>query len=110
MKLLFDQNISYKLIHLLSGFFPNSNHVKLLNLEKADDKVIWQYAKENNFVIVTQDSDFYERSLIFGFPPKVIWLKCGNNSTKNIINVIQKNNVEILKFIENVEVGCLEIY
>lgn len=85
MKLLFDQNLSYRLVGALTEVFPGSAHVRLLGMERADDETIWHFAKANGFTIVTQDSDFNERSLLFGYPPKVIWLKCGNASTDRVL-------------------------
>ena len=79
-----DQNISRKLIKDLKDLYPGSNHVYSLGLHEASDKEIWDYACKNDFVIVTQDSDFNERSLVFGYPPKIIWLRTGNVSTKSL--------------------------
>ena len=110
VKLLFDQNISYNLVEKLKMFFPNSNHVRLLGLEFATDEKIWEYARKNNFVIVTQDSDFNERSLLYGYPPKILWLRTGNTKTENIEKVIKTHHTIILQFGEDDENGCLEIY
>ena len=110
MKLLFDQNISYKLIEKLKDLFPNSEHVKLLGLESANDFEIWKYAQENDFTIVTQDSDFNERSLLHGYPPKILWLRTGNTKTENIKNSLTKHHKAIQEFGRNDEIGCLEIY
>ncbi len=110
MKLLFDQNISYKLIKALRDIFPGADHVYLLGLASASDQEIWEYAKKNDYVIVTQDSDFYERSLIYGFPPKVIWLRSGNVSSGHIERLLRKH-AQSIKLFEADEVGgCLEIY
>lgn len=110
MKLLFDQNISYKLVQELQDLFPESNHVKLLNLETASDEKIWQYARKNDFIIVTQDSDFNERNLIFGYPPKIIWLHCGNVQTENIKKLLTENYQSIIDFSKNNSLGCFELY
>ena len=110
MKLLFDQNISYKLVNILHDLFPDSNHVRLLNLETSSDKQIWEYAKKYNFIIVTQDSDFNEMGLFLGYPPKIIWLKPGNTSTKYIENLFITNHQHIIDFYKNPQLGCLEIY
>lgn len=57
MKLLFDQNLSFKLAKKLGDIFPGSSQVKLLGLDQADDAEIWEYARVNGFVLVTQDSE-----------------------------------------------------
>lgn len=110
MKLLFDQNLSYRLIDGLKGPYPGSAHVRLLKMERADDGAIWQYAKDNRYTIVTQDSDFNERSLIYGYPPKVIWLKCGNTSTDNILDLLKRQHAAVVDFHSNLATGCLELY
>ena len=110
MKLLLDQNISRKLVEELKDLFPGSNHVYLLGLHKASDEKIWNYAHDNGFTIVTQDSDFSEKSLIFGYPPKVIWLRTGNISTQNIKHLLIKHRKDILLLEKNKSLCCLQIY
>ncbi len=110
MKLLLDQNISRKLVKKLDYLFPGTNHVYLLDLHEASDETVWNFARENNFTIVTQDSDFNERSLIFGYPPKVIWLQTGNTSTSNILRLLTdyKQNIEL--FGKDKTLGCLQLF
>ena len=110
MKLLLDQNISRKLVKELDNSFPGSNHVYLLNLQTATDEEVWSYARENDFTIITQDSDFNERSLIYGYPPKVIWLRTGNTSTQNIKHLLIKHSQDILSFHKDKTLGCLQIF
>lgn len=81
MKLLFDQNLSFKLCQAVAEIFPSSMHVRLLGLSEAGDRAIWDYAGLNGFVIVSQDADFAEMAALLGTPPKVIWLRTGNQST-----------------------------
>ncbi len=75
MKLLFDQNLSYLLPRRLADLFPESDHVRRLSLDRASDDRIWEFAQANGFCVVTQDSDFAERSRLYGAPPKVVWLR-----------------------------------
>ncbi|WP_228061604.1 DUF5615 family PIN-like protein [[Phormidium] sp. LEGE 05292] len=72
MKLLFDHNLSPRLVNRLADIFPNSNHLFLLGFDQVPDREVWQYARDNNFIIVTKDSDFNEIVILRGFPPKVI--------------------------------------
>ncbi len=90
--------------------FPLSSHVRFLNLHESDDLGIWNFAKQNHFTIVTQDSDFNEWSILYGFPPKIVWLKTGNTSTDRVIKLIRDNFDEILSFENNPKSGCLELY
>ncbi|MBK7763982.1 MAG: DUF5615 family PIN-like protein [Bacteroidetes bacterium] len=112
MKLLLDQNISFRIVKKIQDFLPLASQVKLLGLENSDDYEIWEYAKLNDYTIVTFDTDFYDMSLIKGTPPKIIWLRIGNTSTKNLV-VCLLNNVELIKeFVQNNEykdLACLEI-
>ena len=80
MKLLLDENLSRRIVPFLQTAFPGSTQIALLGLESASDSEIWQYAKDNGYVIVSRDSDFQERSLVTGHPPQVIWLKIPNRS------------------------------
>jgi len=111
MKLLFDQNISYRIIKLLSEFFPESKHVKEVGLENCTDAEIWEFARLNNYVVVTFDADFYDMSVLMGIPPKIIWLRIGNTSTMNLSHTILKNKKLISEFCnEENPNACLEIY
>ena len=80
-KLLFDENLSSRLCRQLNSLFPGSSRVSLLGLERATDRAIWDYAKANGYVIVTLDADFVEMAALFGPPPKIIRLRCGNQTT-----------------------------
>lgn len=109
MKLLLDQNLSRKIINKLEKLYPGSSHVYLLGMQMSSDAEIWTYAFENRFTIVTQDSDFYERSLLFGFPPKVIWLRVGNTSTENIEKLLRQLHTQLLLFEKDKTLGCFQI-
>lgn len=78
MKLLFDQNLSPRLPRLLADIYAESTHVREVGLRDADDLIIWEYAKVHGYTIVSKDSDFQQRSLLTGAPPKFIWLRVGN--------------------------------
>ena len=110
MKLLFDQNLNFKLCERLNVLFPDSNQVRLLGLAQVDDSVIWEHAKANGFVIVSQDSDFADRASLYGPPPKVIWLRCGNQKTTFIEVILRTNSDRILEFEREPGTGCLELY
>ena len=109
MKLLLDQNISHKIVSSLSAVFPDSTHVRTEHLEKETDFEIWEYARDNGYSIVTQDADFYELALLHGFPPKVIWLRCGNSSTENIEHILLDNSNISKEFLSSPNYACLEL-
>lgn len=112
MKLLFDQNISYRIIKKLNDKFPESKHVSQVGLNDSEDIDIWQYAKREDYVIITFDSDYYDISLINGCPPKLIWLRTGNITTEEISKILLSNIEVITDFVlnlENTDKACLEI-
>ena len=109
MNLLFDQNISPKIIKQIEGNFPGAKQVRHLGLENASDLEIFEYAKRHGFAVVTFDSDFVDLNVIRGFPPKIIWLKTGNLTTKSVTELIYKNMVVIQSFLQSEEDEILEI-
>lgn len=98
MKLLFDHNLSPRLVNRLEDIYPNSQHLFNLKLDTAEDSVVWQYASEYEFTIVTKDSDFSELILLKGFPPKVIWIRIGNCLTNDVEFLIRSNVEKIKEF------------
>ena len=102
MKLLLDQNLSFRLLEALEPIYPGSTQVKFVNLGQRDDLTVWRFAKDNDFTIVTKDSDFHEFSVVFGSPPKVIWLKCGNR-TKSYVRGLLLDNQEEVKALSEIQ-------
>lgn len=86
MKLLFDENVSHRLPESLANEFPDSAHVRTAGLRGADDRQIWDYARDQGFAIVSKDTDFRERSYVDGAPPKVVWLDVGNAGARRLSN------------------------
>ncbi|MBX3295558.1 MAG: DUF5615 family PIN-like protein [Acidobacteria bacterium] len=109
MKLLLDQNLSWKLVEELSESYPDSKHIKQVLSTAADDRDIWNYAKENGFAIVTKDDDFVQRSLLLGHPPKVIWIRLGNCKTQQIFQLLTHSRETVLAFISDEEKSLLAI-
>lgn len=109
MKLLFDQNLSYKLISLVSDLFPNCEHVRDIGLETADDIIVWEYGQGNGLMIVSKDSDFHQRSFLYGYPPKVIWLRLGNCSTADVERMLRDNFAAIEAFYEDKDASFLSL-
>ena len=101
MKLVFDQNLSFKLVPILDSVFPGSKHVKDFGLTGNDDDAIWKLALEQSFVIVSKDTDFLHRSLLRGHPPKVIQLRVGNCSTRDIHELFTREEGTIKEFLNN---------
>ena len=98
MRLLLDENLSDRMIHKIVDLDPDSEHVKTLGLSNTDDAEIWEYAKTNGLVIVCKDADFHQRSLLYGHPPKFIYLRIGNGPTSKIIQSLRDNFDTIVQF------------
>jgi predicted nuclease of predicted toxin-antitoxin system len=109
MRFLFDQNISHRILKNLPGEFLDSTSVKKAGLINATDREIWEFAKKNNYIIVTQDSDFNELNSLLGFPPKIIWIRSGNLKTNEILKILVDHIVDIEKFASDSLLGCFEI-
>lgn len=98
MRLLYDENLPPRLISLLVDIYPDSVHVRDVGLRSGTDELVWLYAQENALIIVSKDSDFHHRSLLFGFPLKVIWIRRGNCSTRNIEAMLRAYQVQTEQF------------
>ncbi len=98
MRLLFDQNLSFKLVRLLADVFPDSVHVRDSDLLEADDAAIWRYAAERDLIIVSKDSDFHQMSLLHGHPPKTVWLRVGNGPTSTIAARLREHHATMRRF------------
>jgi predicted nuclease of predicted toxin-antitoxin system len=107
VKLLLDENISDRIVPSILDLFPGSAHVKAHRLITSDDAVIWSFAAENDFTIVSKDSDFHQRSLVFGAPPKFIYLRVGNCSTSRIIGLLRSEVSLIAEFIADANASLL---
>jgi predicted nuclease of predicted toxin-antitoxin system len=110
LKLLFDQNLSRKLVNRLADICPESSHVQLHELAEKTDTEIWEFAKLNDFCIVTQDADFPERSRLYGSPPKVVWLRCGNAPTREVEALIRAGAEAIQELLSKLDLHCLELH
>lgn len=110
MKLLLDQNLSRRMLPDLVPAFPESSQVQLLDLDFADDKILWQYAKDHGFALVTLDSDFHELATLYGAPPKIIWLKCGNRPRWYVAGLLLQHRDRIKSFGDDPAFAVLEVY
>jgi len=109
MKLLFDENLSPKLVRLLGDLFPDSIHVRDVGLKAADDPLVWDYAKDKTLMIVSKDSDMHQRSFVFGYPPKVVWVRLGNCSTSDVERLLRMNFTAIKTFYDDLYASFLSL-
>ena len=107
MKLLFDQNLSPTLAGRLADIFPQSTHVQEVGLDRADDAAVWNWARTYGFIIVSKDSDFHERSVFSGTPPKVVWLRRWTHPTRDAEHVLRRDAIRITGFAADPELAVL---
>jgi predicted nuclease of predicted toxin-antitoxin system len=107
VRLLFDANVSHKLVHALAGEYPGSAHVSGVGLRGAEDQQIWDHARAHDFILVSKDTDFRERSYVEGFPPKIIWLDVGNAGTLTIVTLLRSELERIERFATLAETSVL---
>ncbi len=110
MKLLFDHNLSPRLVNLLWDIYPDSNHVYRLGLDRFPDSEIWEYGKRENFLIVTKDADFSDLCLLRGFPPKIIWIRRGNCKTADVELILRNHYDDIEALNCSTTLGVLTLF
>ena len=98
MKLLLDENLSERVVPQILDLFPDSTHVKLHGLTQTNDTLIWSFAKQHGYTIVSKDADFHQRSLVYGHPPKLVFLRVGNCATSRITELLRSNYVLLSAF------------
>ena len=81
-----------------------------MGLDQQSDSIVWETAKKQNYIIVTKDSNFNELLILKGFPPKVIWIRSGNCSTKTIESLLRHNYKAILAFYQDKNIGIITLF
>lgn len=109
MKLLFDENLSFRLVAALADIYPDSSHVREIGLLGADDLHVWNNAAEHGYLLASKDTDFYERSLVFGSPPKIVWLRTGNSTVAETITLLRNQYIVVRHFAEDKEATFLAL-
>lgn len=109
MKILLDENVSYRIIKKIKHLFDDCKHVNEVGLIAEHDNDIWAFAQKHQYTILTFDADYQELSVLKGFPPKIIWLNTGNVRTEKLSALLIENIIQIENFHANENAGCLEI-
>lgn len=111
MRLLFDENISYRIIKKIVDYYPDSESSVRLKLIGHEDTTIWQKAKAVGYDIVTFDEDYVHLSQLHGAPPKVIFIRPGNIPTQPLAELLIRNHEMIHAFLtsQTDERDCLEL-
>ena len=109
MKLLLDENLSPRLVNRLGLLFPGLTHVRDVGLKQASDRDVWQWAKDNDFGIITSDADFVDLAHRLGPPPKVIHIEECDFPLRIIEDLLRRSAVRISEFQENPDRGLLAL-
>ena len=107
MKLPFDENLSFRLPALVDDLYPRSTHVRAVGLKGKSDGEIWEYAAPNGFAVVSKDADFYQRSLLLGSPPKIVWLRVENAPTRTVAALLRDPFATVEAFVLDPESAFL---
>jgi predicted nuclease of predicted toxin-antitoxin system len=109
VKLLFDQNISPRILKILPQELSDCQQVRFVGLEDSSDLEIFQFSRENDFALVTFDSDFVDLNAMYGTPPKIVYLNTGNLATKNISALLMDNILRINHYLDSDSDDILEL-
>lgn len=109
MRLLFDHNLSPRLIRLLADVYPECSHVQDLGMDTASDSEVWNYAAKHGYTIVSKDADFHQRSLVRGAPPKVVWIRLGNCSVSDTADLLRERFIAVERFHAKEEAAFLAL-
>jgi predicted nuclease of predicted toxin-antitoxin system len=111
MKILIDQNISQRIVPLLAPKFDILDHILQLGLTDAEDYEIFMYARANGYqAVITADDDFVKLINQFSQPPKVIWIRTGNCSTKVLSGLLLDKIATIREFIQSADFDIYEVF
>jgi predicted nuclease of predicted toxin-antitoxin system len=94
----------------LEDLFPESEHVYAIGLAEADDRIVWEYAKDHDFTIVSKDSDYSDLSILLGSPPKAIWIRRGNCKTSEIAQILRQHDEDIQRLVKEKERNILILF
>jgi len=109
VKLLFDQNLSFRLCAALADLYPGSTQVRLAGLDTADDLTVWRHAAAEGYTLVTQDTDFRDLAALLGGPPKIVLLRCGNKPTAFIERLLRDHAADLMALEAGADAGLLEL-
>ncbi|WP_353721588.1 DUF5615 family PIN-like protein [Dyadobacter sp. 676] len=111
MKILIDQNISQRILPLQQPYFDNLDHLKYVGLTDAADYDIFMFARAKGYqAIITLHDDFMKLINQFHEPPKIIWVRTGNISTRVLSNILANKIETIREFIQDTDFDIYEVF
>ena len=84
-RLLIDENLPFSLGSRLGVDYIHAPQIA----EQASDSLLWQQARENDWVVLTRDTDFFDRLLVRGTPPKIVWVRLGNVRKNDLLRMLE---------------------
>lgn len=109
MRLLLDENLSFRLVALLGDAFPGTAHVRDVGLSGADDDAVWEHARAHGMAVASKDSDFHDRARLHGPPPRLVWIRRGNCSTRDVEALLRRYRAALERFAADSEAAVLEL-
>jgi predicted nuclease of predicted toxin-antitoxin system len=109
MNLLFDHNLFYRSVPTVASLYPGSMDVRDVGMTAADDEEIWSFARQQGLTIVSKDTDFYQRSIFFGHPPKMVWIRLGNCTTAQVEALLRTRHADLLAFDQDANASFLAL-
>ncbi len=109
MRLLLDENLSYRLVALLADDFPGTAHVRDVGLSGADDDAVWEHARAHGMAVASKDSDFHDRARLHGPPPRLVWIRRGNCSTRDVEALLRRHRAALERFAADPGAAVLEL-
>jgi predicted nuclease of predicted toxin-antitoxin system len=109
LRLLFDEQLSELLLQYLHDLSPDALHVRLVGLAGQGDEVLWQHAVNLGCMLVTKDEDFHRLSVLKGMPPKVVWIRVGNCTTRDVARLLRERWPLLREFASDPVAALLEL-
>lgn len=110
MRLLLDENLSHRLVARLADAYPGSAHVRDVGLATADDAAVWEHARAHGFTVVSRDSDFHDLAVLRGPPPRLVWIRRGNCSTRDLEAILRRHRADVERFGADPTAAVLVLY
>ena len=109
VRLFFDEQLSEELCKALADIFPGSLHIRLLGHGGAGDTTVWDLARTHGCLLVSKDEDFHRLAVLRGAPPKFVWIRLGNCTTVDIVQLLRRRHDDIVRFSDQNEATVLEL-
>lgn len=95
--LLIDENLPASIARILPVDSSHATDVA----DRPSDRQLWDYARSRGWNILTRDTDFFDRIMLDGSPPKVIWVRLGNIRKRDLESKLLQLWPSIVKLLED---------